>query len=121
MGNTAVIWEENGLVCVIDDVRWAVKEGIDPKTGLRELHSVIIPAEKPAENSKPSSRGKDHAMRQVTEVPQAIPQQLSVTSLPLCEVCGEPVPGKREDRRFCPPKCRQAASRGRQLDFAGLR
>jgi hypothetical protein len=38
-----------------------------------------------------------------------------------CVLCGGQVPGKRSDRRFCSVRCRKIASRGKQLEMAGLK
>jgi hypothetical protein len=116
-----ITWEPNDQICNIDGVRWAVKEVINPKTGIRELRSVIIPAATPTKIAKPSSYDESQTVIPPEPIHSDAPAKLSVTEAPLCEVCKQPVPGKRTDRKTCSPKCRKIASRGRQLELVAGR
>jgi len=83
---------------------------------------VWFPMVKPenGEGQKPTQETVQPLQEPVTShqlIDLPIPEKLSVTK---CLICGNTVPGKRIDRKYCSPKCRQQASRGKQLHLAGL-
>jgi hypothetical protein len=62
----------------------------------------------------------------VADTPTESVTELSVTKKPRklkyrCPICGVKVRGKRKDRLFCSPNCRQRACRGKQLVMAGIK
>lgn len=102
-------WEPNGQVFVHHGLRYGVMQKGDI------LQTVRLDAPKTVgspyqNNSQPTEKPK--------EVVLHTPVKLSVTeTVKRCPICRKTVPGKRIDRQFCSPACRQRACRGKQLEL----
>lgn len=120
-------WEDNNQVFILDGNRWGVVERLNPKTGLRDLVNVMLPKDESQDTPSSNVEGsviESQKLLKPSGVLPTTPQQnvtdnLAITTDNIC-FCGNIIPGKRIDRKYCSPKCRKAASRGKQLVLAGV-
>jgi hypothetical protein len=84
---------------------------------LKDGRVVFPPLDAPKTSELPNQPLPEPMSQPIKVLPDIL-VKLSVTK---CLICDSPIPGKREDRKFCSPRCRQIASRkNRQLELIKL-